>query len=139
MQRSATPGRPSSAAPSPVRPTARLAVDVALILLFAISGRSTHERGLSVVGILDTAWPFLVAYAAAVVAVRAWRSPSLLLPTGLALWAITAIGGLVLRALSGGGTAVGFQVVTLLVLGVLLLLPRLLASVASRRRARRVA
>ena len=143
MQRSAASDRTSSPALSPARPTSRptawFVVDVVLILVFAISGRSTHERGLSVAGILDTAWPFLAAYATAVLVVRAWRSPSSPYPTGLALWAITAVGGLMLRALSGGGTAAGFQVVTLLVLGVFLLLPRLTATIAPYRRSRRVA
>ena len=139
MQRSPRPVPTSSAALPPTRSAAWLAVDVALILVFAISGRSSHERGLSVAGVLETAWPFLVAYVVSVLAVRAWRSPSSLRPTGLALWGITVVGGLVLRALSGGGTALSFQVVTLLVLGVFLLLPRLVASVAARRRSRRVA
>lgn len=140
MQRSTSPDRTTSvAARTRVPPAAWFALDVALVLVFAISGRSTHERGLSVGGVLETAWPFLAAYVVASLVLRAWRSPSSVRPTGLGLWLITAVGGLLLRALSGAGTAFSFQVVTVLVLGAFLLIPRGVASLARRRRSRAVA
>ena len=37
------------------------AIDLLLVLVFAIIGRATHEGGLSFVGSFVTAWPFLVA------------------------------------------------------------------------------
>jgi hypothetical protein len=123
---------------TPVRPPARqprttpatiawCAADVALVLAFAASGRRTHEHGMSAAGVLETAWPFLLAYALAALAARAWRAPASLRPTGLTLWLGTVAGGLALRALSGAGVAPSFQVVTLLVLGVFLLAPRAVA------------
>lgn len=111
--------------------------DVVLILAFAASGRRTHEHGVTVAGVLETAWPFLVAYALSALAVRAWRSPGALRPTGVVLWLGTVIAGLALRALSGGGVALSFQIVTLLVLGAFLLLPRAIVRRLRRRRGNR--
>lgn len=113
-----------------------LAVDVAAILLFAVSGRSTHEHGLSAAGIAATAAPFVVACVAGWLGLRAWRTPRRLWPTGVGIWITTVAGGLLLRFLTGGGVALSFQVVTLVVLGLLLLLPRLLVAAAVRGRGR---
>lgn len=99
-------------------------VDAALILLFAAVGRRTHEHGISVIGILETAWPFLLAYVLTALVSRSWRSPAALWPVALVLWAGTVAGGLAVRALTGAGVALSFQIVTLLVLGALLVLPR---------------
>lgn len=109
------------------------AADVVLILVFAASGRRTHEHGVSLAGVLDTAWPFLLAYSLAVLALRAWRSPAALWPTAIVLWLGTVAGGLTLRALAGDGVALSFQVVTLLVLGLFLLLPRGVVGILRRR------
>ncbi|MHA7207873.1 DUF3054 domain-containing protein [Arthrobacter sp. MDT1-65] len=108
--------------------------DVVLVLAFAASGRRTHEHGVTVVGVLETAWPFLLAYAVTALVARAWRTPAAPWPTAVALWLGTVAGGLALRAVSGAGVALSFQVVTLLVLGVFLLAPRAVARVIGRRR-----
>ncbi|MFC3299213.1 DUF3054 domain-containing protein [Arthrobacter agilis] len=114
------------------------AVDVLLILVFAASGRRTHEHGVTIAGVLDTAWPFIAAYVLAALLLQAWRSPSAVWPTGVVLGLATVGGGLGVRAVSGAGVALSFQVVTLLVLGVFLLAPRAVALTLRRRR-RRVA
>jgi hypothetical protein len=108
--------------------------DVLLVLAFAASGRRTHEHGVTAAGILETAWPFLLAYALTALVARAWRTPGSLVPTAVVLWLGTVVGGLALRALSGAGVAFSFQVVTLLVLGVFLLAPRAVARAIDRRR-----
>lgn len=113
-----------------------LAADLLLVLAFAIAGRRTHEHGLSIGGVLETAWPFLVAYAIAAGLTRAWTSPAALWPTGIVLWLGTVAGGLALRAASGGGVAPSFQLVTVVVLGVFLILPRVVARLTDRRRRR---
>ncbi|BBE22861.1 hypothetical protein MN0502_17440 [Arthrobacter sp. MN05-02] len=123
-----SPGRAAAA------PLAWIVLDAVLILAFAASGRRTHEHGVTVAGVLGTAWPFLLAYAVGFLAIRAWRRPAAIRPAGLVLWLGTVVGGLALRALSGGGVAVSFQIVTLLVLGAFLLLPRALARVRRGRR-----
>ncbi|WP_294564881.1 DUF3054 domain-containing protein [uncultured Arthrobacter sp.] len=113
-----------------------LAVDIAAIILFAVSGRSTHEHGLSAAGIAATAAPFVAACVAGWMGLRAWRTPRRLWPTGVGIWITTVAGGLLLRFLTGGGVALSFQVVTLVVLGLLLLIPRLLVAAAVRGRGR---
>lgn len=137
---------PRSTSPRPVRasssrsgralagPVGWGVTDVVLILVFAASGRRTHEHGVTVAGVLETAWPFLLAYAVAALAARAWRSPGSPWPTGVVLWVGTVAGGLAVRALSGTGVAPSFQIVTLIVLGVFLLLPRAARHVVRRRR-----
>ncbi|MHA7156132.1 DUF3054 domain-containing protein [Arthrobacter sp. TMN-50] len=111
-----------------------LAIDLALIVVFAATGRSTHESGLALLGILSTAGPFLAACLLSWGVTRAWRTPAALLPTGILIWLGTALGGLALRALLGGGMAVSFQLIALGVLGVLLLLPRAVSALIMPRR-----
>ncbi|WP_051476710.1 DUF3054 domain-containing protein [Arthrobacter sp. Br18] len=100
------------------------AADLAVIAVFAASGRHTHEHGLGTFGILATAAPFLIACMTAWIALRAWRTPTRVWPTGVGIWLLTVVLGLVLRAVSGGGMALSFQLVTFAALGVLLALPR---------------
>lgn len=110
-----------------------LALDVVLIIVFAALGRDTHEHGLEPAGILITASPFLAACVAGwLVLGRRW-SPAALWPAGAALWLITVVAGLGIRALAGGGVAPSFALVTLCVLGAFLLLPRALAALVRRR------
>lgn len=103
-----------------------LIADLVLIVYFATQGRVTHEETNAVAGALATAWPFLTAAAVGWLVTRAWRAPLALWPQGVVIWLVTVAGGLALRGLSGGGLALSFQVVTLLVLGALLLGHRLL-------------
>ena len=121
----------------PVRPlTAAAAVDVLAVVAFATAGRRNHAEGLDVAGVLGTAGPFLVAGAAGWAVTRAWRRPAAVVPTGLVVWGVTLVGGMLLRRLVGEGTAPAFVVVATLVLGGLLLGWRVLAqavSAASRR------
>lgn len=120
---------------SPVSPAlVWTGVDVVLILAFAVSGRRTHEHGVTFLGVLDTAWPFLAAYAVVNLALRARRSPSTPWPTAVVLWLATVVGGLLLRAASGEGVALSFQIVTSLVLGTFLVLPRAVVRALRRRR-----
>ncbi|MCC9204705.1 DUF3054 domain-containing protein [Arthrobacter sp. zg-Y769] len=113
-----------------------LASDLVLIVIFAALGRQSHEHGLALPGILATALPFLLACLLGWAVMRAWRRPVQLWPSGVVIWLVTAAAGLGIRALTGGGTAVSFQVVTLIVLGVFLLGHRAAWTVASRRRDR---
>ncbi|MBO0895668.1 DUF3054 domain-containing protein [Arthrobacter sunyaminii] len=137
----ASPG--TSAAESPSRigrssghssRTVILALDVVLIILFAALGRDTHEHGLDPAGILVTASPFLAACLAGWVLLARWNSPASLWPAGVALWLITVVAGLGVRALFGGGVALSFAVVTLCVLGAFLLIPRAAAHLWARRK-----
>jgi hypothetical protein len=106
-----------------------LAVDLLLVGLFAVIGRLSHYGSLTVGGWWTTAWPFLVGTLLAwVVLTVARRSPAAV-SSGLVVWLGALVGGMVLRQLSGQGTATAFVVVATLVLGLLLLLPRVGARV----------
>jgi Protein of unknown function (DUF3054) len=95
-------------------------VDGAAVLLFAAVGRLSHAEGVTPVGVLDVAWPFLVGGAVGTLASRTWRRPASL-TSGLAVWAGTLVGGMLLRALTGGGVQVPFVLVAAIVLAVMLL------------------
>lgn len=101
-------------------------LDVVLVVAFAATGRASHDSDV-LAGLWTTSWPFLAALVVAWTVARAWRSPTGIVPTGLVVWAVTVVGGMLLRALSGQGTALPFVVVATLTLLVLLIGWRLIA------------
>ena len=109
--------------------SARLAVvlDIACVLIFVIIGRASHTKGESLAGIASTAWPFLAGLGVGWLAARGWRRPLAISPEGLAIWLCTVALGMILRVVSGQGTAVAFIVVALVFLALFLLGWRLLA------------
>ncbi|MCC3274803.1 MULTISPECIES: DUF3054 domain-containing protein [unclassified Arthrobacter] len=115
-----------------------LAADLVLIVVFAALGRRSHEHGLALAGILGTALPFAAACLLGWAAARAWRRPVALWPSGVVIWLVTVVAGLGIRALTGGGTATSFMLVTLAVLAVFLLGQRLLWRAGARVRSRRI-
>jgi hypothetical protein len=114
--------------------SARVAVvlDVCCVLVFVVIGRASHTKGESLAGIASTSWPFLCGLAAGWAASRAWRRPLALRPAGLAVWLCTVALGMILRVVSGQGTAVAFIIVALAFLGLFLLGWRLLARLLTR-------
>ncbi len=127
-----TPARPRSTGAI----AAAAALDAALITLFAATGRGNHAEGVDLVGVLGTAWPFLAGGAVGWVLARAWQRPLAVWPTGAVVWAATLVGGMLLRAATGQGTALPFVVVAALTLGLFLIGWRALAVgvLALRRR-----
>ncbi|NVM95988.1 DUF3054 domain-containing protein [Arthrobacter sp. AETb3-4] len=108
-------------------------MDVLLVLVFALSGRSSHHESLSAGGVLTTAWPFLAALALGWLLTRNWRQPVSLWPQGVCIWLITVAGGMALRILSGETAQTPFVIVATLVLGVFLLGQRLIGARVARR------
>ncbi|MBU1227054.1 MAG: DUF3054 domain-containing protein [Actinobacteria bacterium] len=97
-----------------------LGFDALAVIAFVAVGRSSHDEENTIAGIAVTAAPFLIALAAAWVIARAWRAP-LSWPTGLAVWAVTAAGGMLLRRFAfQDGTAASFIVAGSVFLGVFL-------------------
>ncbi|BCT76275.1 hypothetical protein SCMU_21170 [Sinomonas cyclohexanicum] len=110
-----------SSSASPARTAALAAVaDLVVVLGFAATGRATHNLDSPVLGVLATAWPFVVGLAAAWAALRLWRRPLSAWPTGVVVWLGTYVIGMLLRWVSGGGMAVPFLLVALGTLGVFL-------------------
>jgi hypothetical protein len=114
--------------------SARLAVilDCCCVLVFVIIGRASHTRGEGLAGIASTAWPFLAGLAGGWLAARAWRQPFRLWPAGVGAWLGAVALGMVLRVVSGQGTALAFIGVALAFLGLFLLGWRLLAGALRR-------
>lgn len=110
-----------------------LTADVIAILIFALSGRSSHRETLTLLGVLETAWPFLAALAIGWLLARLWQNPLRLWPNGVCLWLITVAGGMALRIVSGGTAAIPFVIVATVVLAVFLLGHRAIASRVMRR------
>lgn len=114
--------------------SARVAVvlDVCCVLIFVILGRASHDKGESLPGIASTSWPFLCGLAAGWAGSRAWRRPLALRPAGLTVWLSTVALGMVLRVVSGQGTAVAFIGVALAFLALFFLGWRVLAKLSAR-------
>lgn len=103
--------------------TIAVIVDVIAVVAFAIAGRIHHAEGTDAAGILDTAWPFLVGLAAGWITVLKAHenaNPLSIVPAGLTLWAWVMVGGVVIRFLTGAGTAFAFVATATLVTGALL-------------------
>ncbi|WP_051191917.1 DUF3054 domain-containing protein [Microbacterium luticocti] len=113
-----------------------LLADLLLVVVFAVIGRASHGEPLDPGGIALTAWPFLAALVVGWAVSLAWRAPIRPVRTGLPVWAVTVAGGMLLRALTGQGTAVPFIVVASVFLLVTLVGWRLIATAVTRRRAR---
>ena len=134
----ASPPQSPRSAPSAER-TARawpvfLAVDLVLVIVFAAIGRSAH--GEDVLGMLTTAWPFLAGTLIGWLMARGARRPAAVVPTGVVVWLSTELVGMLLRVLTGHGTAWSFVLVSLVVLGVFLVGYRLIVAGVARVRRR---
>jgi hypothetical protein len=105
-------------------------VDACFVLLFALIGRASHVKGVTVVGVLETGWPFLVGLMLGWAAARlAWRDWPREVVQSVPVWLVTVAVGLLLRVLSdGGGAPVSFAVVATVVLGAFLVGWRALAA-----------
>lgn len=126
------------------RRTAVLALlaDIVLVVVFAAIGRATHDGdvlGPAGSGLATTAWPFvaglLVGWAVSV----GWRHPLAPLRTGLPVWGVTLVAGMLLRAVSGQGVAVAFVIVAAITLALFLVGWRTVAAITARVRVSRSA
>jgi len=116
------------------RPAVAFVLDVVLVVVFAAVGRASHDEANPVLGALQTAWPFLVGVLVGWAVVRTLRKEwPVDVGPGITVWFSTLVIGMVLRRLTGAGTAVAFVVVAALVLALLLVGWRALASYAARR------
>jgi hypothetical protein len=106
--------------------------DLVLVLVFVLIGRASHDEAFSLGGTLETLWPFLVGLAIGYLVSRAWRHPFAIVWTGIAIWATTVIGGMLLRWVSGQGVAPSFVIVATIVLGVFLIGWRGVAALVTR-------
>ena len=104
-----------------------LGIDLLVVLVFAIVGRLSHAEGAALLGVVVTAWPFVVALAASTIALLAMRRPTHTLLNGVFVWLGTLIVGMLLRAGTGGGVQSSFVAVAGIFLALTMLGWRLLA------------
>ena len=118
-----------------------LVVDVAVVVVFALLGRVSHDEGDLVLGTLGTAAPFVLGLLAGWLRApcaglsAAERSRTVRFGWWLLTW--TMAGGIALRWLVGDGLAPAFLAVATVVLGVGLVGRRWLAVRWSARQATR--
>lgn len=120
----------------PVRRSAilgALALDIVLVVAFAAIGRASHDSEVWT-GLWQTAWPFLAGLAIGWLVTRAWRAPAAPVRTGLGVWGLTVVGGMLLRWASGQGTALPFVIVASVTLLAALVGWRLVAALVRRVR-----
>ena len=110
------------------------AADLLLVLVFVLIGRDSHREGFSLVGTAVTLWPFVMGLALGWLITRAWRAPLAIVGTGLGVWLVTVIVGMLLRLASSQGVQLSFVIVTAIVLGVFLLGWRGVVALVVRRR-----
>ena len=116
-----------------------LIADIVAVTVFAIIGRSSHAEANTLLGVLGTAWPFLVGAAVGHLLCQAagelradptgWRP-------GLVVWVSTVVIGLVLRVTTGDTAAWSFVIVAGIVLAVFLLGWRTVVRLVRRARTR---
>jgi hypothetical protein len=94
--------------------------DAVAVLVFTVVGIASHDGSL-VAALGRVVWPFALAAAIGWAVARAWRDPARVWPTGVLIWAVTVLGGLALRGLSGGGLAWSFALVTAIFLAITML------------------
>lgn len=110
-----------------------IGIDVFVVVLFVALGRRTHQEDSAFVGVMKTAAPFLIGLAVAWIVARAWKRPAAVI-TGLVIWPLTVLIGMIVRNLIfDRGTAASFVVVTTLFLGALLVGWRLVFRVLEIR------
>jgi len=126
---------------SPVGRAATVAlVDLVLVVVFAAIGRASHDEGLGVAGLAQTAGPFAVGWLVGwvlVALVPASRARPRGLPAGALVWVATVVVGMLVRHATGGGVQTSFVVVTTVVIAVFLLGWRAVARLVTRGRSRR--
>lgn len=116
-----------------------LLIDLVLVFAFVLIGRRSHDEEFDFAGVWETAWPFFAGLLLGWLVTRAWRSPDRVWPTGVVIWLVTVVGGMVLRAVSGQGTDIAFIIVATVTLGAFLVGWRLLGVWIGRIAAKRVA
>lgn len=113
-------------------------LDALLVGVFATFGRSAHSGGLGPAQVWSTAWPFLVGLVLGWILVLAARRDPATVGSGVLLWLVTLVGGMVIRGLGDGRVPHwSFIIVAAIATGVFLVGWRAVRAVWAGRRTRR--
>ena len=107
-------------------------VDLVIVLIFVAIGRSVHDNGVNVDGLASTAWPFVAGLFAGWLWVTKRLRTGVGPVDGLVISLVTVALGMVLRVISGQGTAVAFIAVAIGFLGLFMVGWRVLAQYLRR-------
>ena len=110
-------------------------IDLLVVLVFAAVGRSSHQHGVSVTGVVSTTWPFAAGLAAGWVFLVRRHRTGLGMRDGVIVCLWTVAVGMVLRIFFGQGTAVAFILVAIGFLGALMFAWRATVWFVQRQRA----
>ena len=131
---------PSTDPPPPLQRrviAAAFALDAVLVIVFAVIGRASHAEDLTLSGVAQTTWPFLVGLLLGWLLTRAWQHPFAVRRAGIGIWALTVVTGMLLRGVSDQGVPVAFVVVASVVLLVFLVGWRAVVALVRRLRSAR--
>lgn len=108
-----------------------LGLDLVWVLIFAVIGRLSHGEAADPVGVVTTAWPFLVGLIGTTMVLIGLKRPTERPLNGVLAWLGTLVFGMWIRASAGDGVQPSFVVVA----GVFLIIGMLgWRLVAARRR-----
>jgi hypothetical protein len=108
-------------------------LDTFSVVLFVAIGRREHDRDSAIAGLIETAAPFLIALAGAWLVLGVWKRPTEW-RTGVGVWAIVVVAGMLLRNLVfDNGTATAFVIVATLFLALFIVGWRLAFAAMNRR------
>ena len=120
------------------------AIDVLVVLIFAAAGRSSHDSANTLVGILTTAWPFLVGLAVGWFITKQWKQTMAgtaialqICPAAIMMALVTWAVGLALRVAAGATNEGGFPLVSFGFLVLILVGWRIIWGSVERIRARK--
>ncbi|HOQ53068.1 MAG TPA: DUF3054 domain-containing protein [Micropruina sp.] len=105
-----------------------LCFDLVVVLAFATIGRLSHGEAADPGGIVNTAWPFVVALIGTTGILIGLQRPTELVTNGALVWVGTLVFGMWIRARSGDGVQVSFVIVAGVFLVLCMLGWRLLAA-----------
>jgi hypothetical protein len=111
----------------------RWVFDFLSVLVFVAIGRSTHDHGISVSGLASTTWPFGVGVIGGGVVLRTGHHSGKSSVDGLLVALVTVGVGMILRVLTGQGTAFAFIIVAIVFLSAFMLGWRFVARWLGRR------
>ena len=91
--------------------TRAFVTDFIFILLFVAIGRDAHKHKLSLGGISSTTWPFVIGLVSGWLLLVLTHRPASTKTSGLIIVFCTVTIGMILRVISGQGTALTFIIV----------------------------
>jgi len=94
--------------------------DLLSVLLFVAIGRHAHNHGLTLRGMVSTTWPFGIGLLVGWIYVRLAKRSAASIRSGFVVVLFTVVVGMILRVISGQGTAFTFIVVALVFLSLFL-------------------